>query len=61
MGRIYMRVYVHNETDKVLVLRKSGLAHGDWTPGGWRPPDRILGGQTGQFQSEGSLAIEATR
>jgi len=60
MGRIYMRVYVHNETDKVLILRQSGLAHGDWTPGGWRPPGKILGGQTGQFQSEGSLAIEAT-
>jgi hypothetical protein len=60
MGRIYMRVFVHNETDRTLVLRRSGLAHGDWTPGGWTPPDKILGGQTGQFQSEGSLAIEAT-
>lgn len=60
MARIYMRVYLHNETSSALVLRSSGLAHGDWTPGGWMPPQTIPAGQTGQFQSEGNLAIEAT-
>lgn len=60
MGRIYMRVLVHNETQRTLVLRASGLAHGDWTPGGWLPPDKILAGQTGHFQSEGGLAGVAT-
>ncbi len=54
-----MRVYVHNETDKTLALRWSGLEHGDWTPGGWTPPAKILAGQTGQFQSEGELVVEA--
>ena len=52
MGRIYMRVYVHNETGRTLALRRAGLTHGDWTPGGWTPPDKIVAGQTGQFQSE---------
>jgi hypothetical protein len=60
MGRIYLRVYLRNETSSTLVLRRSGLTHGDWTPGGWMPPDKILAGQTGQFQAEGGLVGAAT-
>ena len=47
------RVVIHNRTSNMkLVKTFAHLCHGDWTPGGWVPPDTIGPGQTGGMQSE---------
>jgi hypothetical protein len=47
------RVIIHNKTSYFkLVKTFDHLCHGDWTPGGWVPPQVIGPGQAGGIQSE---------
>lgn len=55
------RVVIHNRTSNMkLVKTFAHLCHGDWTPGGWVPPDTIGPGQTGGMQSESGGVLTGT-
>jgi hypothetical protein len=61
MSRIYMRVFIRNESDATLIRTHDELHPGSWTSGEWRPPDRIGPGERKGFQAEGDVFLgEAT-
>ncbi|MFD0856928.1 AbfB domain-containing protein [Actinomadura adrarensis] len=47
------RVIIHNKTSYFKMVRTfDHLCGGEWTPGGWRPPNVIEPGRSGGLQSE---------
>jgi hypothetical protein len=58
MSRIYMGVFIRNESDATLTLASQELEHGDWTSGDWFPSSRIGPGERKGFQAEGSAILD---
>ena len=55
LGRIYLKVLIHNESDAILTYDHGEIETGSYTEG-WAPPTVINPGEIKGFQGEGNIA-----